>query len=497
MKAHTPWVLMVSLLSMPSAMVAAEWDPARVWPDYRSRQAERPLEYAAVDVSTFDGGERRRYRLSSQRWPDLEAGALWTHRVEVLVPRLPQSGPALLVINNGIAQGGGGRPPSGPTDFPAEVLETLVRSLGMAVVSIADVPPQAMTLPSDPQARTEDDLVAASWRRFLDAPQTHPHWPLQVPMAEAAIRAMDLADRELPPALRRSYMATGASKRAWTSWLLPLVDDRVTHLLPFVIDMNWQALAPDILRTYGGRWPVALTPYVQHGVTDDTGRPAFADLMRVVDPYAYLHGPRRDRLALPKMLVSASGDDFFPPDAARHYLGALPGPTALRALPNSDHEGIGRFTLSTLLPVLRRWRAGRALPHVVSDWNEASTSLHLSWRGSERPQRMRLWQAHNPHARDFRKACGIAYKAQAIEVADAEQQQVPVGVAETGWTASFIEMEYADGLLVTTPVRVAPVAMFPAQPPAEQGGRCRLVPLPPVTAVGAPPSLARREVAVR
>jgi len=491
MKTLVTLMRVLSLLSLPLAAVAAEWNPAQVWPEYRRRQADKPLEYVPVGVSEFQGGERRSYQLTSQHWPDPEAGAPWMHRVDVLVPSQPQPGPALLVINNGIADGGAGHSASAPDDFPVGVLETLVRSLGMAVVSIGDVPPQAMTLPDDQQARIEDDLVAASWRRFLDAPRSHPEWPLHVPMAEAAIRAMDLADRELPPALRPSYVATGASKRAWASWLLPLVDDRVTHLLPFVIDMNWQALAPDIQRIYGGRWPVALTPYVVHGVTNDIGRSAFADLMQVVDPYTYLHGPLRERLALPKMLVSASGDDFFPPDAAHHYLGALPGPTALRALPNSDHRGMRQFALSTLLPVLRRWRAGQPLPTVVSGWDEASASLQLSWKGSERPRRMALWQAHNLHARDFRKACGISYEADSIEVADAQHQWVRVGVPEKGWTASFIELEYPDGLIMTTPVQVAPMGIFPAQPPAEQGGRCSLVPLPPVSAAGEPPALAR------
>lgn len=471
-------VVLALLLAWSSQGAAAAWDPAEVWPDYRRQQATEPVDYRPLGVSRFEGGERRVYQLHSQHWPSPASGGPWVHRVDVLVPDVPQPGPALLVINNGVAHEGGGRPVAAPSDFPPEVLERLVRTLGIAVVSIADVPPQAMTLPGDTRARTEDDLVAASWRRFLDAPSTHGQWPLHVPMAEAAVRAMDLADRELAEGLRPSYVVTGASKRGWTSWLLPLVDDRVSHLVPFVIDMNWQGFAPHIRQAYGQRWPIALSPYVQHGVTGAIGGPAFAELMQIVDPYTYLQGPRRQRLALPKLLVNASGDDFFAPDGAAYYLADLPGPTALRVAPNSDHGGIRRFTLDTLVPALQRWRAGRALPQVKSEWNMQASALELKVEGDEQPQRALLWQARNPDARDFRKACGIAYHASAVVMGPDPVQRIPVDLPAAGWAASFVELQFADGLVLTTPVHVTPDDAFPAQPPAEGEGRCRLAPEP-------------------
>ncbi|MDV9043049.1 PhoPQ-activated protein PqaA family protein [Stenotrophomonas sp. RAC2] len=490
MKAEAGFALVLLLAGhvATAAAAAAAWDPSQVWPAYRKQQAAYPVDYDRLEVSSFEGGERRTYQLRSQRWPE-PAGDAWLHRVEVLVPQAPQAGPALLVINNGVAHEGGGRPVAPASDFPPEVLERLVRTLGMAVVSIADVPPQAMTLPGDARARTEDDLVAASWRRFLDAPSTHGQWPLHVPMAEAAIRAMDLADRELPEGQRPSYVVTGASKRGWASWLLPLVDDRVSHLAPFVIDMNWQGFAPQIRRAYGERWPIALSPYVEHGVTGEIEGPAFTQLMQIVDPYTYLHGPLRQRLALPKLLVNASGDDFFVPDGAGYYLAELPGPTALRVAPNSDHGGIRRFTVDTLEPALKRWRAGRALPELTSKWLPHVSAFELNVKGPERPQRALLWQAHNPIDRDFRKACGIDYHASEVALEGRRRQSIPVNSTAQGWTASFVELHFADGLVLTTPVQVTPEDAFPVQPPAEGEGRCRLAPEPAVS--GLPAAQAR------
>lgn len=455
-------------------------------------QPEQSLMYERGATSSFPGGQRRQFTLQSQRWPDRQQGPAWRHRVEVLLPDAPQPGPALLVINNGVAHDGGGRPAGTATDLPAEVLETLVRTLGMAVVSLADVPPQAMALPGDTVLRTEDDLVAVTWRRYLDDPARPAHWPLHVPMTEAAVRALDLADRELPAVQRPSYIVTGASKRGWITWLLPLVDERVSHLAPFVIDMHWQALAPHIRSVHAGRWPIALQPYVDHGITAEIDTDGFADLMRIVDPYTHLDGPRAARLALPKLLVNASGDDFFPPDATSHYLPALQGPTALRMAPNSDHGGIRRFTANALLPTLRRWRTGRGLPQIDSQWSAEEGRLQVRAQG-ERPRRALLWQAHNPHARDFRHACGITYQSAELELNDQGGVSPPLAVPTRGWSASFVELHYDDGMVVTTPVQVLPQERFPAQPPAQGEGRCRLVPLsgsaPPAQAVATMPAV--------
>lgn len=468
--------LVLGVLIPASGLARGVHDPSQVWPGYREAQSAQPLVYHLLGSTDFDGGQRRSFILQSQQWPHATGSASWRHRVELLQPDVPQPGPALLVINNGVIHGADGKPPRAPDDLPMDVLETLVRTLGMAVVSIADVPSQAISLPGDGRLRVEDDLAAASWRRYLDEPATHAHWPLHVPMAEAAIRALDLADQELPADLRPSYIATGASKRAWASWLLPLVDERISHLAPFAIDMHWQALLPHIRQIHAGRWPIALRPYFEHGITGMIGDDAFAGLMEIVDPYTYLAGPLATRLALPKLLVNASGDDFFPPDAARFYLDALPGQTTLRVAPNSDHGGIRRFVLESLAPALHRWRRGGALPQVQAHWQADQGVLQVRGLESERPQRAVMWQAHNARGRDFRHACGIDYVARPLSLGDSQVLEVGLEVPAQGWTATFVELHYADGLVATTPVQVLPQDRFPLQPPAEGAGACRLVP---------------------
>ena len=55
--------------------------------------------------------------------------------------------------------------------------------------------------------------------------------------------------------------------------------------------------------------------------------------MRIEDPYFY-----RDRLTMPKYVVNAGGDQYFPPDSSKFYFDDLVGPKYLRYVPNADHS---------------------------------------------------------------------------------------------------------------------------------------------------------------
>jgi PhoPQ-activated pathogenicity-related protein len=77
------------------------------------------------------------------------------------------------------------------------------------------------------------------------------------------------------------------------------------------------------------------------------------------------------------------------------------------------------------------------------------------------PKQVRLWQATNPKARDFRLlTIGKAYTSQPLKD---QGDGVYIGKIETpkeGWTAFFVELTFdGNGKLpfkVTTPVRVLP-----------------------------------------
>lgn len=474
----------------PVADHAAQHRPldfGRAWPDYRQRQSRLPLRYEAIERVRLDRAERRSYRLYSQSWPETGGAepAQWSHRVDLYVPDAARPKSALLVINNGTARGNGSDPQRPPGDFDEALALDTALATQTIVVSVSDVPNQYLTLPGE-APKKEDVLVAATWRRFLDDPSAaNATLPLHVPMAQSAVKAMDLAQRELAPWRLRSFVVAGASKRGWAAWLTAIGDPRVSGIVSYVIDMRIAPLIEHIGRTYGGGWPIALQPYYQEGITRRYREPAFAQLMQVEDPYTYLRGPYRSRLAIPKYVVSASGDDFFPPDAQRLYVDDLPGATALRAAPNSDHGGIRRHIRETLIPALQRWNRHRALPQVQAHLSERDGRLSLRARASERPVSAKLWLAENPDSRDFRFACGVRYRERPLPTRR-NAAEAALAKPERGWAAAFVEFSFADGFVATSPVFVYPQGEFPSRPPANGGGAC--IALPPHAAAAAVPA---------
>ena len=51
-----------------------------------------------------------------------------------------------------------------------------------------------------------------------------------------------------------------------------------------------------------------------------------------IDPYLF-----KERLTMPKIIVSSAGDEFFLPDDSYYWLSEMPGPVFFRLLPNAEH----------------------------------------------------------------------------------------------------------------------------------------------------------------
>src|SRR4030095_11930863 len=89
-------------------------------------------------------------------------------------------------------------------------------------------------------ARSEDEIIAYTWDRFLR--NGDDRWPLRLPMTKAAVRAMDAVTAWTATtqgggrAVRRCVLA-GGSKRGWTTWTAAAVDRRVVAIVPAVIDL--------------------------------------------------------------------------------------------------------------------------------------------------------------------------------------------------------------------------------------------------------------------
>jgi PhoPQ-activated pathogenicity-related protein len=178
-------------------------------------------------------------------------------------------------------------------------------------------------------------------------------------------------------------------------------------------------------------------------------------------------------LKIPKYIVNASGDDFFIPDASRQYLMDLPGDNTLRVIPNSAHD-VRAFVEANLIPYIKRRQSGNTAPRLKAQeqlLDATSTQLRLTL--SEMPTKITQWTATNPKARDFRYNCGVRYTPKALPVA--MDVQTTLRAPEEGWSAQFIETEYADGVVETTMVKVLPDT-YPDKAPPADAAFCKTLP---------------------
>jgi PhoPQ-activated pathogenicity-related protein len=391
--------------------------------------------------------------LTSQRWLTTKEvdRPLWRHWLIVYRPVTVTRDVGLLFISGGSNDG------KRPSKANA-VLAGIARDTGTVTAELRMVPNQPLTFTGDTThtARSEDEIIAYTWDRFLR--NGDDRWPLRLPMTKAAVRAMDAvtAWTATPQgggkAVRRFVLA-GGSKRGWTTWTAAAVDRRVVAIVPAVIDLlniapsfkhHWQAY---------GFWAPAVADYERMGIMRWLETPQFAALMTIEDPWSY-----RARLTMPKLMLNAAGDQFFLPDSSQFYFEGLPGEKYLRYVPNTDHS----LDASTAFETLQAFYAAIVadMPRPRFSWTVARSG-RITVRAATRPVAVRLWQATNPKARDFRlETLGPKWTMTTLSPTAPNTWTTQIEAPRKGWTAAFVELTFAGGsrfpLTFTTEVVVTP-----------------------------------------
>jgi PhoPQ-activated pathogenicity-related protein len=318
------------------------------------------------------------------------------------------------------------------------------------------IPNQPLTFKGETKGRVEDSLIAYTWDKYLRGGDDQ--WPARLPMTKAAVRAMDTVtafcatDAGGKVAVNK-FVVSGASKRGWTTWTTAAADKRVVAIIPLVIDLlNIQPSFEHHWRVYGF-WAPAIKDYEQMNIMDWSRHPRYHELMKIVEPYEY-----RDRLTMPKMMINATGDQFFIPDSWQFYWDDLKGEKYIRYVPNADHS-------------LRKSDAVATLQAYYSSIIDKRERPKLSWKVEKdgtirvktqtQPEVVKLWHATNPDARDFRlEKIGAAWKETPLSPKSSGVYEAKVPPPAKGFTAYMIELTYANGgkhpLKVTTGVKVTP-----------------------------------------
>jgi PhoPQ-activated pathogenicity-related protein len=426
------------------------------------------------------------YDLRSQEWrttADVNR-TQWQHWVTVIVPtgNLSQLSPtALLLIN------GGNNNDARPTSANSNLV-TIATTLNVVVIELRIVPNQSLTFTADPshQARTEDQIIAFTFDQYLQQMGVGPDWttwPALLPMVKSAKRTMDMVQAvdtgitsgaALPGGREISdFVVTGYSKRGWTTWLTAAVDNRIKAIVPGVIDvlnMDEQMIHHhDFFQGNGAftvdGFSIAVQDYVGYGIPENVQKAKNQELGRVVDPYRYLNN---GHFNIPKLIINASQDEYFVPDSSSFYFSDLPGTqNYLRYIPNNGHGLDSTETTNSTASFMNAVIKNLALPQYSWTVDPNGQIRVVAQNLAGVAPTVKLWQATNGAARDFRKTFNPSISYAPSNPGSAFLTSLGSGVfvtnvptPGTGATAFFVEMTWTSPLsgkpyIFTTEIRVA------------------------------------------
>ncbi len=438
------------ILALP-LLLAVQAFAAETALDRYVKKPDATYKYDVVSTTRSEGYTTYVIDLTSQTWrkPTEVDRTVWKHWMTVVKPDRVEGVTAFLFISGGSV--GRKAPARAAQSYVENALTT-----HSVVAELQDIPNEPLRFSDETRTRSEDGIIAYTWMKYIKTGDET--WPLRLPMTKAAVRAMDtitavMASPESGAVKVEKFVVSGGSKRGWTAWTTAAVDKRVVAVVPASIDLlNLEKSFDHHYRVYGFFAP-AVKDYVESGFMDWTGTPEYRKLLATEEPYSY-----RDRLTMPKYMIYAAGDQYFLPDSSRFYFDDLKGEKYLRYIPNADHGLKGTDALESSLAFYQAFLSNTPRPQF--SWTfEANGDIRVV--SKSKTSSVKLWQATNPEARDFR----LMTIGPAFQSSDLPEQPGGVFVGripkpEKGYTAYFVELTYSSGgkypFKFTTAVRVNP-----------------------------------------
>src|SRR5262245_20718984 len=374
--------------------------------------------------------------LRSQTWrteKDVDR-PVWQHWVTVVKPEKPASRTAFLFIT-------GGRNRPDPPEGADETTVQIARATGTVAVELRMVPNQPLVFHQDGKGRSEDDLIGYTWDQYLKTGDET--WPARLPMVKSAVRTMDMVQELLASEKGgrvkiEKFVVAGGSKRGWTTWCTAAVDKRVEAAVPIVIDvLNVPPSMRHHIEAYGF-YSLAVGDYYRHGIMQRSTDPHLKDLYAIEDPYSY-----RDRLTMPKLVVNASGDEFFCPDSSQFYWDDLKGEKYLRYVPNTGHSLKGTDALESVTAFYHTIVSGKPRPRYSWTFEKDGS---IRGKAADAPREVNPWQGNTPEARDFRfPKVGKIYTSRPLKAEGDGSFTGRIDAPAKGWTAFFVELVFDVG----------------------------------------------------
>ncbi len=421
------------------------------------------FSYNLVNTSKGEGYTAFVLELTSQQWrtADEVDRPIWKHWLTIIQPDKVNTSTGFLFINGG---SNGSKMPGAPD---RSLVATAVGTHAV-VADLRMVPNEPLVFKAEGKSRTEDEIIAYTWEKYLKTGDET--WPLRLPMTKAAVRALDTVTAFCGSAERgkvtvNQFVVAGGSKRGWTTWTTAAVDDRVVGIIPMVIDvLNNEKTMEHHYQAYGF-WAPAVRDYAN--LHSWSGTPQYTALMKIEDPYSY-----RERLRMPKLIMNSTGDQYFLPDSSQFYYDDLKGEKYLRYIPNTKHDLRNSDSRDSMQAFFESVVNGTARPRFTWKFEKDGS---ITVQTKDQPTAVKLWQATNPKARDFRlDTIGPAYKSSPLIAEKAGVYHAQVAPPPEGYTAYFVELTFASGgkypFKFTTGVRVTPDKLPFSLPKKEPAG---------------------------
>eukprot|EP00747_Dinoflagellata_sp_TGD_P112032 gnl/TRDRNA2_/TRDRNA2_171360_c1_seq1.p1 gnl/TRDRNA2_/TRDRNA2_171360_c1~~gnl/TRDRNA2_/TRDRNA2_171360_c1_seq1.p1 ORF type:complete len:566 (+),score=111.39 gnl/TRDRNA2_/TRDRNA2_171360_c1_seq1:189-1700(+) len=377
-----------------------------------------------------DGWKGYQIKMTSQEWlPDLVTPSKWEHDLVVVIPDslqagTPEAGWATL-INGGTVSGStdnlkviGDEVDAEDVDIQAAI--GLAKKTGAIAAVLLQTPNQPLVFNDDVLTipRFEDAIRAYTWTAYDESikkgNEERPELLLELPMAKAAVRAMDTIQDFIQkkasdvPAVS-SFAVTGCGKRSWSGILASATDKRIKAIPLCAHMMNVDEWGHDVIKRLNGA-DVFLSDYVgKSGAGDPSTGGWFGNLnrdnikkqMAIMDSLGYI-GKTEAKM----MMFSSTGDDMFPLGQTKNFMEKFKGAGGrFFEHANSDHQT--SITEDAYLSPMASWLTGVMHDNEPQiDWSidKETGAIKAQQVSKHTPVAVHLWQAStcNNKRRDFR-----------------------------------------------------------------------------------------------
>jgi PhoPQ-activated pathogenicity-related protein len=292
MVSRFPAALAVLVLTIFSLTNAYDWDVITDLDTY-VQSDDGFFTWTELTSYAYDGVTIYIVNMTSQQWQTTAYvdHPVWWHIMGIAIPdQIDYADFGILWIGDGNNDDAEIIPPA--DSLTNVLISSFANDSKVISAYITQVPNQPLVFADDPTGaiRYENDVIAWTWRSYLNNPAPDNTVLARMPMTKAAKRGLDtinqFAASKLPGTDIQRFAAAGPSEGGWTTWSLAVTDQRVVVIAPMVFSLlNAQEALMNHFQSMGGAWSFAFAPYYNVNLTQDFFNPATDGIYDVEDVY--------------------------------------------------------------------------------------------------------------------------------------------------------------------------------------------------------------------